>query len=354
VADYLALAIDCEDARARREVDAAEVAARHGGVGLIGFRLALCAMGPNTPARLRAADSRWVDSLFFEGRAEMTRRPIAEVAKAEALFREAREAFPESNAIVLALGAARNALSQYETALGDFDSVISREPQHRDALLGRVMSLSYLERHTEAIATATRIIELGTWLMGDAYYWRAWNRFQLKELDPAGADAEQATKLNIDTSTSRWPASSPTRERSPTRRSIGSIARSPSTPPTARPCGPPLSCTSISKAGRRRRRSLRSPRAATPRQSPLPARTSPPSNRPITPSRSRRHASPRRRSGWKPRGSAGAQSAFNAAQSYLRLGQKAEALSHVDAAAEHEQLREKALVLKASIEKLPQ
>lgn len=50
----------------------------------------------------------------------------------------------------------------------------------------------------------------------------------------------------------------------------------------------------------------------------------------------------------------GAQSAFNASQSYLRLGQKALALSHADAAAEHEQLREKALTLKTTIEKLPQ
>ena len=36
---------------------------------------------------------------------------------------------------------------------------------------------------------------MGTWLVGDAYYWRAWNRFQLKEPDAANGDIEAALRL---------------------------------------------------------------------------------------------------------------------------------------------------------------
>jgi hypothetical protein len=48
-----------------------------------------------------------------------------------------------------------------------------------------------------------------------------------------------------------------------------------------------------------------------------------------------------------------AQSAFNGAQCYARIGQKLMALSHADAAIAHPKMREKAEQLKAAIEKLP-
>lgn len=352
VADYLALAIDCEDARWRRDIDAAEVLARHGDAGLIRFRLALCALG-TTPARVREPDPRWVDSLFFEGRAEMTRRPIADVAKAETLLRDARAAFPESNAIVLALGGARNALSEYQAALADYDSVLAREPSHRDALLGRVMSLSYLERFPEAIAGATQIIDLGTWLMGDAYYWRAWNRFQLKELDPAWADVEQATKLNIQTSTFTL-AGFIAYARKDLDTAIDRFDRAftldktnceaiwagalvhvdqQGWAPAAAKFSAAMSCFSTAVA------TARSDIDAIEKSNAVES------------VKAQRLAATQKR--LETARFRGAQSAFNASQSYLRLGQKALALSHADAAAEHEQLREKALALRTTIEKLP-
>jgi hypothetical protein len=49
----------------------------------------------------------------------------------------------------------------------------------------------------------------------------------------------------------------------------------------------------------------------------------------------------------------GAQAAFNAAGSYARLGQKAEAIAYLERAAAHPLLKEKAAALRASVEKLP-
>jgi hypothetical protein len=48
-----------------------------------------------------------------------------------------------------------------------------------------------------------------------------------------------------------------------------------------------------------------------------------------------------------------AQSAFNAASSYLRLRNKSEALEYVALAAQHPLLKEKAAALRATIERLP-
>ncbi len=61
-------------------------------------------------------------------------------------------------------------------------------------------TLSYLRRHEEAIATATRMIELGTYSIGDAYYWRAWNQYQRQQLTSADEDAAQARALMANTS----------------------------------------------------------------------------------------------------------------------------------------------------------
>ena len=48
-----------------------------------------------------------------------------------------------------------------------------------------------------------------------------------------------------------------------------------------------------------------------------------------------------------------AQSAYNAAQCYARTGQKAMALNLIDVAIAHPKMGEKAIVMKAAIEKLP-
>ncbi len=68
-----------------------------------------------------------------------------------------------------------------------------------DARLGRLRNLSYLHAADDAIAAATAIIDTGTWHVGDAYYWRAWNRYQARQLDEAWADVRQAMSLLSNT-----------------------------------------------------------------------------------------------------------------------------------------------------------
>jgi tetratricopeptide (TPR) repeat protein len=200
VAQYVALAVDCDDPRLRKEIVADDVRKRYP-VPLIEFRLTLCGFNPAGIESLRERDARWVETFFYQGRREMLSRPAPDVGLAATLLSSAYETFSESHAVTLALANARNALAEYEPALALFDAVLAKSPTHRDALLGRILSLSYLARHTDAVGAATQMIDLGTWHMGDAYYWRAWNRYHLYQLDAAWDDVERATKLNVTSTT---------------------------------------------------------------------------------------------------------------------------------------------------------
>jgi len=354
IAEYLALAIDCEDPFARPDINAEQIRARHGDPPLIRFRLAICGTAPALLAPLREADARWVDTFFFEGRRQMAARPIADVLKASEYFTEARTAFPDSDAITLALAAAQNALSEHEAALANFDVVLAKEPTHRDALLGRVMSLSYLNRYPDAVVSATRLIDLGTWHIGDAYYWRAWNRYHLHQLDAAWADVERATGLLVNTSVytlagfiayarkeldtaierlDRAFAMDKTNCEAVWTASLVHVDQE-AWPHAAPKFSRAMSC--FSEAAAQAQAEIKQLEAAAFAEA-LKARR-------IAAAQKRVETSHHR----------SAQAAFNAAGCYLRLGQKTAALHHVDAAAEHALMKEKAVALRTTIEKLPE
>jgi len=302
---------------------------------------------------LREMDPRWVDTLFFEGRREMAARPVADVPKAAALLAAAQAEFPESFAITLALAGAQSALGEYEPALANYDRVLSVERTHRDAWLGRVMSLSYLNRHTDAVAAATRMIELGTWHVGDAFYWRAWNRYHIYALESAWADVEAASKLLLNTSVYTL-AGFIAYARKELDTAIDRFDRAFRLDNTnceavwteglvhvekeAWPAAAPKFSTAMgcfTTAAAQARADIDAVHAATYAES-IKARR-------LTAAQKRFETAEHRK----------AQAAFNAAQSFVRLSQKSAALSHLEVAAAHVQLKEKANTLRATIEKMP-
>ena len=195
---YLALTYDCNNREARERIAAGPRFAAPTPLTLR-FKLALCAgrARADLPA-VRDADPRWTDTAFFEGRAAVTPRG-PDLRSAIDFHAKAHTAFPESAAILLALAHAQRGYGDLEPALASYDALIKMVPTLREALLGRVITLSYLERIPESVETATRMIDLGTWLLGDAYYWRARGRYILKMLDEAWSDAENAVKLAPNT-----------------------------------------------------------------------------------------------------------------------------------------------------------
>ncbi len=354
VAEYLGLAIDCDFLLRRETLRFDDLLAKYAATPLMTFRVALCGRRAAIGA-LRAADPRWAEALFFEARAEMTasRERAADAEKALPLYVAAHEAFPESTAMTLAVAGVNESLANFEPALAAYDLVLATSPTHRDAMLGRVKSLSYLTRHAEAIAAATRMIELGTWLIGDAYYWRAWNQYSLKAYDAAWDDVEHAIKLQSNSAVYML-AGLIAYERKDLPTAILRFDRSYELDSTN--CDAEwmsalvhVDQKSWAEASPKFTRSMSCfvSTAAAAREDLARVETS---NR--TPAqKAKQTATLKNRIETAEERSA--QSAFNAAQCYGLLGDKVMALTHVDVAMAHPKMREKAAALKSAIEKLP-
>jgi tetratricopeptide (TPR) repeat protein len=89
-------------------------------------------------------------------------------------------------------------IEAWTDGLSAYDAALSLVPDHPDALIGRTIMLSNLNRHREAIDAATRLIDKGTWFVAQALYWRAWNRFQLEDYPIARQDADRARALMVN------------------------------------------------------------------------------------------------------------------------------------------------------------
>ena len=187
-AKYVALAIDCEQQKLIESVDIKALTAAYAGSPLIQFRLSICGRpaAPNAGA-LRQNDPRWTDTFYWEARREMVASlgQAIDLSKVIGLYGQGREAFPSSLMLTMAWAFANLTAEEFESALSGFEEVLKTYPTHRDAMDGKMQAQTYLARHQDAIATATRLLELGTWHIPDANYWRAWNRYQIKEYESA-------------------------------------------------------------------------------------------------------------------------------------------------------------------------
>jgi tetratricopeptide (TPR) repeat protein len=154
---------------------------------ILRFRTSVCpnAFDESTLANLLKADPRWADAHFFLGELALGQRKLR---TAEKHLVEAAAAIPGLVAARLTLGHVYLAMEDVDLALHAYHEVNAAVPGQREAMLGEVKSLSYLGRHQDAVTILDGMERLGTWYMGEVYYWRAWNRHRLKENDAANED----------------------------------------------------------------------------------------------------------------------------------------------------------------------
>jgi tetratricopeptide (TPR) repeat protein len=72
------------------------------------------------------------------------------------------------------IGNTHRSWEEWPAALEAYDAALALSANHPDALIGRTVALSQLGRAQDAIQSATRVIDNGQWMVGEAYYWRAW------------------------------------------------------------------------------------------------------------------------------------------------------------------------------------
>lgn len=176
---------------------------------LIRYRTALCGLAGRQPLQaLVATDPRFVEALFFIGRYELAAsvRPAGiapdpadhPLVRALPALLSAHEGLPEAPIVTIVLANLMRSRTELPRALALYDEALALRPTQRDALLGRVITLTYLERAEEAIAAAGRLIELGSPHVGSGFYWRAWNQYQQGRLEAAAADIARAKGLLIN------------------------------------------------------------------------------------------------------------------------------------------------------------
>jgi tetratricopeptide (TPR) repeat protein len=196
---YLNVSLACAT-RFERKSDFDAVAAPALGDHLIQWAVAICGRDrEELLAGLAAGHPRFVEADYWRGkyRAALAAVPRAR-SEARERLRAAHTAIPESPAIAFELaGIVR--LSSPRDALPLYEAVTRRVPDHHEAWLGQGICLSYLNRPRDAIAALSKVLELGRWFRGEAFYWRAWNAHALGELDAAWSDVEEARKIVYST-----------------------------------------------------------------------------------------------------------------------------------------------------------
>jgi tetratricopeptide (TPR) repeat protein len=112
--------------------------------------------------------------------------------QAESHFLKMYEGIPGSPQATILLATIAFSLEEVERSLEFYEKTLVLMPDYRDALLGKAVCLSSLGKAKEAIAVCEKIISLGYWLLGESYYWMAWNQHELKDNEAAGTSIEEA------------------------------------------------------------------------------------------------------------------------------------------------------------------
>ena len=193
LAAYLYLSLNCtSEWLAEQPPELAEVLAVHDDAVYVRYRQALCADEQVALASIQTIEPRFTEMEFFLGRhaLEQGRGPQqGDVALAEFHYARAHEEWPEWPAPAMALGEVARTVEDYEASLPFYDAALALVPEQRDALLGRAQSLSYLDRNADAVPLLDRLIEMGRWYLAEAHFWRAYNRFNLGDIEGARDDA---------------------------------------------------------------------------------------------------------------------------------------------------------------------
>ena len=196
LAAYLYLSLNCSSEwLAEQPPELAEVLAAHDDAVYVRYRRARCVDEQVALASIQTIEPRFSEMEFFLAQHALAQE---DAALAEFHYSRAHEEWSEWPAPALALGEVTRTVEDYEASLPFYDAALALVPDQRDALLGRARSLSYLDRSAEALPLLDRLIEMGRWYLAEAHFWRAWNHFNLDEIDAARADAALAIGYRPD------------------------------------------------------------------------------------------------------------------------------------------------------------
>ena len=171
---------------------------------LVAYRIGICGDPKREVlARVRAAEPRFVETAFFIARLDVARVLDTGSGKAREPLAEAYARFARSPSVTYLTANFNQLIGDCREALRFYDETLALKPLHENALVGRIVCLTFLKQTSEAIDAATRMIDLQTFNIDEAFYWRAWNRHFSGDLVRARQDIEaakaRATNMRIHT-----------------------------------------------------------------------------------------------------------------------------------------------------------
>jgi len=172
------------------------VLALHPGSRLVAFQAALSPAFDLDPLEaLLAHDPGFSEVQFYLGEAALLG---GKLLTAERHYLAAHERIPESLSVLISLAKVAFQMEEMESCLAWNEKALALLPAYRDALLGKGLSLGYLARNDEAVAVLGRLLELGTYYVGEGRYWTAWNLNELGRLEDARAAIDAAKVFLVD------------------------------------------------------------------------------------------------------------------------------------------------------------
>ena len=173
--------------------EAVEISEAMRRVPLVAYRIVSCGrVDGEALDTLLAAEPRLVELHYFKATAAFVAGALLTTERELRVF---DERFPAAPASALLRGQVLLALEEFEAAAAAFDVVLATDADQPEALLYRMRAVSQLGDAARGEAAADRLVTLGTWYQGEAYYWRAWNRRALGQLGEAASDIETAKRV---------------------------------------------------------------------------------------------------------------------------------------------------------------
>lgn len=163
---------------------------RYPGSRLVAFQAAVClAFEAKELEDLLALDKGFSEAHYYLGEEALM---AGKLLTAEDHYLAVTEKIPESLSVLISLAKVAFQMEENEACLAYNEQALAVLPTYRDALLGKGLALGYLGRNEEALAVLGRLLELGTYYMGEGNYWAAWNLNELGRLEEARKSIESA------------------------------------------------------------------------------------------------------------------------------------------------------------------
>lgn len=203
---WLSFACGVYGSQVAGSADRAAIVGESASAPLVAFKdTVACARGRvDVLQRLLDQEPRFGEVHFYLGLAALAGQPrpgapggTPDLEAADKAFRAAYEWRAHWPSVTIAIANTAMTAEDFDRALDFYGKTLLLVPGHADALLGRIRTLTYLTRHTDAIAATDELLATGR-NPGDARYWRALNEEQLDEHDLAWEDVELAERLMVN------------------------------------------------------------------------------------------------------------------------------------------------------------